>query len=106
MSTFIGYHHLPPMSDSKFLELCKSSDTKKLKEAILNGTNVNAKDNDGCTALMKATTMGYIETAELLLKHGANINAKDIHYYTALTWAEFYGRTETADLLRKYGGAE
>lgn len=33
-----------------FIELCKSGDAVKVEEAIMNGANVNAKDNDGMTA--------------------------------------------------------
>ena len=57
---------LPPMSDNDFIELCKSGDAEKVEEAILNGANVNAKDDDGWTALMWAALGGHTETAEVL----------------------------------------
>ena len=40
---------------------------------IENGADVNAKDNDGLTALMKTEN---IEIAEILIKNGADVNAK------------------------------
>ena len=39
------------ITNEEFLELCKSGDASKVKEAIMNGTNVNIKDNNGRTAL-------------------------------------------------------
>ena len=70
------------------------------------GAEVNAQDNYGWTALMRAALTGQTETAELLLKNGANINAKDKDGRTALMWATPYGNTKTADLLRRYGARE
>ena len=94
---------IPPMSDEEFIELCKSGDARKVEEAIINGANVNAKDNYGWTALMEATFWGHTETAELLLKHGADVNAENKYGRTALMRAMTRGYTETADLLRRYG---
>jgi len=89
-----------PMSDDDFLELCKSGSAQKVKEAIMNGANVNAKDNNGWTALMLVTLNNHAETAELLLKHGADVDAKNNYGWTALSYAS---RIDTAKLLRKYG---
>ena len=72
------------MSDSDFLELCKSGDAKKVEEAILNGANVNAKANDGSTALMYALDN---DTAKILIEYGADVNAKDSRGKTALMYA-------------------
>ncbi len=93
----------PAMSDSDFLKLCKSGDVAKIEQAIIDGANVNAKDNYGQTALMSAAWGGQTETAKLLINHGADINAKANEGMTALMWAEFFGHTETANLLRSYG---
>ncbi len=41
---------LPAISDSDFLNLCKSGNAKVVELAIMNGANVNAKDNQGRTA--------------------------------------------------------
>ncbi len=86
-----------------FIELCKSGDAGKIEEAIMNGANVNAKDNDSTTALMLAAISGQTEAVKILLNHGANINARDIWGYTALKEAKMWGRTEVAKLLRRNG---
>ena len=94
---------IPPMSDDDFLVLCKSGDVTKVAEAIMNGANVNAKGNNGDTALMWAAYNGHADVAEVLLKHGADVNAKDILGNTALMFTTSEGYNETADLLRRYG---
>lgn len=60
-----------PISDRDFLKLCKSGDAPKVEEAIMNGANVNAKDNDGWTALFWALYRGHTEVANILRKYGA-----------------------------------
>ena len=59
------------MSDSDFLKLCKSSNTAKIEEAIMNGVNANVKGNDGKTALMLATEHYNSKIVQLLRKYGA-----------------------------------
>ena len=96
----------PVMSDSKFVELCKSGDAARVEEVIIDGANVNAKDNYGETALMCATCLNNNEKVELLLKHGADVNAKDNFGRTAFIRAMERGKTDTLNLLRKYGARE
>ena len=91
-------------SDEDFLTLCKSGDAKKVEKAIVNGVNVNAKeDRYGWTALMYAANYGHTETTKLLLKHGTDINAKNNIGWTSLMLAASNGHTETAELLLKHG---
>ena len=93
------------MSDEDFLKLCKSGNVGKVEEAIKDGANVNAKDNDGNTALMWAAYNGHTERVKLLIEHGANINAKDNDGETALMQAAFYGYIEIVKLLLEYGAS-
>ncbi len=53
--------------DEEFLEIYKSGDASKVKEAILSGTNINAKDNQSRTALIWASTKGHTKIVKLLL---------------------------------------
>ena len=49
----------------------ESGNTKMVKELIDNGADVNAKDNRGKTALMRASQRGHTEVVSLLKNAGA-----------------------------------
>lgn len=51
-------------------------DLAKIKSLIGQGTNVNAKNNKGFTALMGASVAGHLEIVEYLISKGADVNAK------------------------------
>ena len=68
---------------------CNSDeDVKKVVEFLLDkGAEVNARNDNGATALHWACYKGYLETARLLLDHGAVLEAKDEDNDTPLHWA-------------------
>ncbi|HTZ21604.1 MAG TPA: ankyrin repeat domain-containing protein [Opitutaceae bacterium] len=59
-------------------------DATTIKLLIDKGANVNAKRDDGSTALMKAAQYAELDVVRLLLKKGADIRAKDNNGRTAL----------------------
>ena len=77
---------------------------ERIKLLLKAKANVNATNNNGETALIKAAEVSKNpETVTLLLKAGADINAKDKHGYTALMKASWLGHTEIVKLLLKAG---
>ena len=62
----------------------RRSSVKIFKSLIGYGADVNAKNNDGETALMLTSSL---EVAKLLIDNGADVNAKDNGSSTALMWA-------------------
>ena len=69
-----------------------------------NGANIEAKDNKGNTALIKASSHGNIEIAQFLLDNGADIEAKNnINGETALIKASSSGNIEMVQLLLDNG---
>jgi len=64
-----------------------------------NDSDIDEKDENGMTALIRAAEEGDTETVKLLLDQGADIEAKNNDGLTALHTALENGRTETAALL-------
>ncbi|MBQ6668483.1 MAG: ankyrin repeat domain-containing protein, partial [Deltaproteobacteria bacterium] len=76
------------MTNEQFIRLCKTCTPEQLCQ--INGVDVNARDEDGNTALMAAARQNPSpEVAEMLLHAGADINAKDNDGWTALMLAAF-----------------
>ena len=81
----------------------KQGDIATVKALLAKGADVNAKRNNGRTALMHAVRV-HAETGGMLLTEGADINAKDNNGMTALmTPASLYGRTEIVKMLLAKG---
>jgi ankyrin repeat protein len=64
---------------------------------------INAKNNDGMTALHYAAISGKVKAMEALIKHGADINAKANDGRTALHYAASFGKVEAMEALMKLG---
>ena len=72
------------------------------------GVDVNARDNDGETALMDAPWIGSSQASaaaitKLLLENGADVNAKDNKSWTALTYAVYFNFSDVIRLLVQHG---
>ena len=65
--------------------------------------NVNAKDDQGKTPLLRAAYYGYKEIAELLIANGANVNAQDKIGMTPLFISAFKSHKEVVELLLAAG---
>lgn len=65
--------------------------------------DVDVRDADGSTPLMKAVFIGNRQFAETLIAHGADVNARNAHGSTPLMIAAHAGRNEIARLLIENG---
>ena len=89
-------------------------DFNKIEQCLKNGADIDAKDNDGETALMIAIphrrldvdssfdieySKRYLNRAKYLIDAGANVNAKDNFCRTALMLASIYEHLEIVKLL-------
>jgi ankyrin repeat protein len=81
-----------------------TGNTEAVKQHLVAGTDVDAKNERGATPLHHAAFHGHKETAELLIAEGADVNTKDKKDFTPLDGAIIRNHTETVDLLRKHGG--
>lgn len=80
-----------------------SANPEVVERLIAKGADVNAKANDGTTALMLATGKENTETAQLLIKKGADVNAKANDGTTALMLALFRNNEALSSNLKDKG---
>ncbi|MBM82882.1 MAG: hypothetical protein CMJ78_20155 [Planctomycetaceae bacterium] len=73
------------------------------KVLLHHGADIDAEDNLGDTALIKATKRGSYWVAKLLVEHDADLYIKNNAGETALAIAEQRGHTTISTLLRKAG---
>jgi len=87
--------------DISIQEAVRDGNIEAVKQHLVAGTDVNAKDKSGRTPLHHAANK---EVAELLIAKGADVNAKRDYGWTPLMEATASGHKEIVELLRKHGG--
>ena len=68
----------------------------------LKNDEIDAKNQDGTTALMVAAKNGNLAVAQLLVARNATVNSKDILGNDAMAVAAFYGRNAVVRFLLKH----
>jgi len=66
--------------------------------------HVEARDHNGCTALMFASVNGELSVVQALVETRANINIRDFEGHTPLAYASHFHHQEVAQLLVWHGG--
>jgi ankyrin repeat protein len=69
------------------LDAVRAGDKDRVQQLLRQGADVNARTEDGTTALMHATAVGDIRLVRMLLEHKADVNARNKAGATALLWA-------------------
>lgn len=77
--------------------------TEIVKALLAKAADVNAKDNNGWTALLIASRNGYTKIVQALLAKGADVNLKANYDLTALMSAAMGGHTEAVKILLESG---
>ena len=85
--------------NENLLEAARLGNLPEVKRLLDAGAAVNARDNEGETALMLASGGGHREVVELLLAKEAEVNAKGTGGETALMGASFNGHREIVELF-------
>jgi len=94
------------MSAEDFLKLCSAGTPQEVETEIKAGADVEAKDNDGMTALLLAARQnGNPEVSSVLIQAGADVNAKNNGGMTPLMWAAEWNNAEVLNVLIQ-GGAD
>jgi ankyrin repeat protein len=80
-----------------------AGDLTALKGALAGGSDIDARDAEGRTALMLATLNGRADAVAELLAHGADPSGADAHGTTPLQAAVAADEREIIAMLRRYG---
>ncbi|HET9526731.1 MAG TPA: ankyrin repeat domain-containing protein [Pyrinomonadaceae bacterium] len=72
-------------------------------EAVLPRADINARNEHGMTALMRAAYHGRTQMVRALLDHGADPNLTRNDNFTALSLAAFFGHAEIVGMLMQHG---
>lgn len=82
--------------------LAAKGDMKSVSENLASGTDVNAIDNRGGTALMYAVMNGRLEMVRVLLENGANPNLKTKKGFNATDFAAQNKSKDIAQCLKEH----
>jgi hypothetical protein len=80
-----------------------AGDLEEVQRLVRNGSDVNAKDAEGATALWKASRLGYVDIVKFLLANGADVNAENMYGWTVLNCTAWEGHLEVVRVLLDYG---
>ena len=70
-----------------------------VKYLVENGADINAKDYEEFTSLIRASINGHLEVVKYLVENGADINTKDHVGITPLIYASMLGNFELVKYL-------
>ena len=84
-------------------EAAAAGDIGQVQIHILRGTDVNAKDKNGQTALHNAARYGHQAVVEMLIANGANVNLENKDGETPLYLAVRWGHKKLAEFLLTKG---
>ena len=73
----LSFACLAAVSPEDWLATAKKGDTNRVEALLKAGADIEAKDQDGRTALMLAAQYGRVDTVRLLLAKGAHADARD-----------------------------
>ena len=83
--------------------VAETGDVDELDRIFVRGVDVNARNEHGMTALMRAAYHGHERMVRVLLRRGADPNLFRNDKFTALALAAFFGHTGTVRILLEHG---
>jgi ankyrin repeat protein len=89
--------------DVSIQDAIKEGDIQAVMQHLAAGTDVNAKDERGETAMFSAVIGGYNEIIKMLVNKGADVGVKNKAGFTPLHEGAYNGRKEIVELLISSG---
>ncbi|VVC02105.1 Putative ankyrin repeat protein [uncultured archaeon] len=93
-------------ANKRLFKAVEGWDSKGVEKALQDGANINAKNNDSCTALVVAVRFDWGDIAQYLLKQGADPNIPNKYDKTALDYALMYHRDDIKAALTQSGAKQ
>jgi|GEM_PF-2794737 FOG: Ankyrin repeat len=85
--------------ETSLIRAVRDGNGSKIVALLNHGVDVNARDNDGSTALMIAAAVAKPDIVRTLLDRGADANIKNRRGHTALMSAADSGQAKNAETL-------
>lgn len=102
MTFLVGCGPKPPVYKTIY-EAAAAGDLADVKQHVQNGSDVNARADDGTTALMLTTLGNNPELVRYLISKGARLDARTDSGFTALSLAVKLGNLEIVKILIESG---
>ncbi len=89
-------------TETSLMEYVRRADIKQIQYALQQEGDIDATNQKGETALLKAVQMNEYEIANILMKAGADINKQDYLQDSPFLYASAEGRTEILRAMLSY----
>lgn len=89
--------------NEKLLKAVEMKDWDEVEQSIADSADINAKDNNGNTALTLAAYYNNLDKVKQSIADGADVNAKNNSGNTALLWAAANKNLDMVKYLIEYG---
>jgi len=94
-----GYAVIP----ADFIKLVESGDAEKVQSSLLQGVDLESRDERHWTPLMISSFNGNEKLAMILICKGANVHVRDRTGYTPLHWTSYNGFDKVVEMLIREG---
>ncbi|HLA12075.1 MAG TPA: ankyrin repeat domain-containing protein [Pyrinomonadaceae bacterium] len=102
MSALLKEHDSKDAMNDLWLAL-ETGDESKLDQIMTRVPDIDSRNQDGVTALMRAAQKGHSKMVKALILSGADVNATRGDGFTPLLLAVFFGHADVVKVLVEYG---